>query len=128
MGDTIEFMGSGKDIVELMKKALCYFKDVRIDEAILTSPNKNIDAGTAVISILVDIPQERKWVNIYYAHSDDGVGNGLVSYQEHNYLDQAFPKNWIEKSTSRIFPWGNGFLSEQEILDEILERNKCRKY
>lgn len=26
MSDTIDFMGSGKDIVDLMKKALCDFK------------------------------------------------------------------------------------------------------
>lgn len=66
-------------------------------------------------------------MSIYYAHDEEGVGSGSISYQEHKYQDQLFPQNWIEKSTSKMFPWGNGVLTEQQILDEILERKKCHK-
>ena len=127
MSNTIDFMGSGKDIVYLMKRALCDFKHIHIDEAVLTSQDKFIDEGTAVISLIIDIPEENKWVSIYYAHMDDGVGYGSISYNEHNYKDQPLPKNWIEKSKGRMFPWGNGALTEQQILDDIFERKNCHK-
>jgi|SRR3989344_7001450 len=127
MSNTIDFMGSGKDIVELMKKALCDFKEIHIDEAILTSPDKSIDEGTTVISLIINIPKEKKWVSMYYTHMEDGVGYGSISYNEHNYQDQPFPQNWVEKSTGKMFPWGNSVLTEQQILDKILERNKCHK-
>ncbi len=128
MSNTIDFMGSGKDIVELMKKALCDFKNIHIDEAILTSPDKSIEDGTTVISLLINIPDENKWVSIYYSHMDDGVGYGSISYQEHNYQDQPFPQNWVEKSMGKMFPWGNGYRTEQQILDDIFERKKCHKH
>ena len=125
MSNTVEFMGSGKEIVELMKKALCDFKEIHIDEAVLTSPAKSIDNGTAVIGILINIPEEKKWVNICYTHMDEGVGYGSISYQEHSYQDQHFPQNWIERSIGKRFLWGNATITEQQLLDEILERKKC---
>lgn len=128
MSNTIDFMGSGKDIVYLMKRALCDFKEIHIDEAVLTSPDKSIDEGTAVISLLINIPEEKKWVSIYYTHMEEGVGYGSISYNEHNYQDQPFPQNWIEKSSGKMFPWGNGALTEQQILDEILGRDECHKH
>lgn len=128
MNNTVDFMGSGKDIVELMKKALCDFEEIRIDEAVLTSPNKSIDEGTVVISLIVNIPEEKKWISIYYSHMEEGVGYGSISYNEHSYKDQPFPQNWVEKSAGKMFPWGNSALTEQQILDEILERKKCHKY
>lgn len=51
--NTVEFMGSGKVVVELMKKTLCDFKNIYVEEAVLTSPNKSIDEGTAVLSLLM---------------------------------------------------------------------------
>ncbi len=123
----VEFMGSGKDVVELMKKALCDFKYIYIDEAVLTSPYKSIDEGTSVISLLINIPDEEKWISIYYTHMEEGIGYGSISYQEHDYRKQPFPQNWIEKSKGKLFPWGNGALTEQQILDDVLEMKKCRK-
>lgn len=58
--NTVEFVGSGKDIVDLMKKALCDFKNIYIEEAVLTSHTKSIDEGTAVLSLLINIPDEKK--------------------------------------------------------------------
>lgn len=127
MSNTIDFMGSGKDIVNLMKRALCDFKEIHIGEAVLTSPDKSIDEGTVVISLIINIPEDKKWVSIYYTHMDDGVGYGSISFKEHNYQDKPFPENWVEKSAGQMFPWGNDALTEQQILDKILGRNECYK-
>ncbi len=122
----VEFMGSGKDVVELLKKALCDFDEIHVSDAVLTSTDKSIDNGTVVISLLINIPHEEKWISIYYTHMDEGVGYGSISYQEHNYRERPFPQNWVEKSKGGLFPWGNGALTERQILYDVLERKKCR--
>lgn len=122
--NTVEFMGSGKDVVDLMKKTLCNFENIFIEEAVLISPDKSIEDGTAVLSLLINIPNEKKWVSIYYTHEE--IGHGSITYQEHDYQEQPFPKHVIERSRGRKYAWRNEILTEEEILDIILERKRCK--
>lgn len=128
-GNTIEFTGSGREILELMKKALCEFKNVYLINAFLHPHHGFADEGRALLNILIDIPDEKKWIAISYNHYESPMaakGSGSISYDEHYYHRKPFPKEWIDR-TEEKFTWGYRNLTSNQILDEVLERNKCRQ-
>lgn len=130
MGEKIEFSGSGKDILELIKKALCEFKEVYVVNAFLHPHHGFADEGRAVIDILINVPEEKEWVEIHYSHHESPVaskGSGSISYEQYYYHRTPFPKDRVDFAKPFKFTWGyNAYIGEY-ILNEILERKKCRR-
>ena len=130
MSNTVEFIGSGREILDLMKKALCEFKNVYVINAFLHPHHGFADTGRATLNILVNIPDEKKWVEITYRHHESPIsesGSGSISYVEHYYHREPFPEDHIKRSIKYKFTWGYGIYTGEYILAEILERKKCRQ-
>lgn len=130
MTNTIEFTGSGREILELMKKALCEFKNVYVVNAFLHPHHGFADTGRATLDILVNIPDEKKWILIRYDHHESPMsanGSGSISYEEYYYHRKPFPQDWVDRAKKDKFPWGYDTLTGEYILAEILERKKCRQ-
>jgi len=129
MTNTVEFDGSGREILELLKKALCEFKNVYIVNAFLHPHHGLADEGRATLDIYVNIPDEKKWIDIHYWHHESERipgGYGRISYVERYYHREPFPEDHIKKWKEDKFTWGYGTYSGEYILDEILERKKCK--
>lgn len=129
MTNTVEFTGSGREILELMKKALCEFKSVYVVNAFLHPHHGFADTGRATLNILINIPDEKKWVEITYRHHESPIsesGSGSISYKDHYYHREKFSQDWVDKSKNDKFTWGYSTYTGEYILNEILERKKCR--
>lgn len=128
-GNTVEFNGSGREILELLKKALCGFNNVYVVNAFLHPHHGFADEGRAVLHILINIPDEKKWIDIYYDHHEAERipgGYGKISYIEHYYHREPFPEDNIKRYIEIKFTWGYSSYTGEYILNEILERKKCR--
>lgn len=129
MTNTVEFTGNGREILELMKKALCEFKNVYVINAFLHPHHGFADTGRATLGILVNIPDEKKWIEITYRHHESPIsesGSGSISYKDHYYHREPFPEDHIKRSIKDKFTWGYGMYTGEYILSEILERKKCK--
>lgn len=130
MSETIEFSGSGKDILELMKKALCEFKEVYLVNAFLHPHHGFADEGRSVIDILINVPENKVWIEVHYSHHESPVankGSGSISYKEHYYHGKPFPNDRVDFAKDFTFTWGHNSYTGEYILNEILERKKCRR-
>lgn len=126
--NTVEFIGSGREILELMKKALCEFKNVYVINAFLHPHHGFADTGRATINILVNISDEKKWIEITYRHHESPIaenGSGSISYKDHYYHRESFPQDWVDRTKKDNFTWGYSTYTGEYILDEILERKRC---
>ncbi len=129
MSNTVYFDGNGREILEILKMALCGFKDVHITNAFLHPHHGLADEGRATLDIVVNFPNEKKWVDIHYHHNESATikgGYGNISYIDHYYHLEPFPEDRIKKSKDDIFTWGYSYLKGDYILNEILERKKCK--
>lgn len=127
--NTVEFIGNGREILELMKKALCEFKNVYVINAFLHPHHGFADTGRATLNILINIPDEKKWVEITYRHHESPIeesGSGSISYKEHYYHRESFPEDSVKQSKNVNFIWGYSSYTGEYILAEILERKKCK--
>lgn len=127
--NTVEFIGNGREILELVKKALCEFKNVYVTNAFLHPHHGFADTGRATLNILINIPDEKKWIEITYRHHESPIeesGSGSISYKEHYYHRESFPQDWVDRSKNNKFTWGYSTYTGEYILDEILERKKCK--
>lgn len=130
--NTVEFRGSGRDVLELMKKAICDFKEVYLTNAFLHPHHGYPEVGRAILEILIYIPEEKKWIEIRYNHHEgagEDEGSGSISYRKYYYHRESFPKERIERSKSASYTWGYTMLNGEDllryVLDEYLERKKC---
>lgn len=83
--NTVEFIGNGREILELMKKALCEFKNVYVINAFLHPHHGLADTGRATLNILVNIPDEKKWIEITYRHHESPIEeSGMEVYHIKN--------------------------------------------
>ena len=127
--NTVEFVGNGREILELMKKALCEFKNVYVINAFLHPHHGFADTGRATLNILVNIPDEKKWVEITYRHHESPIeesGSGSISYKDHYYHRESFPQDSVGRAKDVKFIWGYSSYTGEYILAEILERKKCK--
>lgn len=129
MTNTVEFTGNGREILELMKKALCEFKNVYVVDAFLHPHHGFADTGRATLNILVNIPDEKKWIMVRYHHHESPIsasGSGNISYEEHYYHRKPFPQDWVDRAKNDKFTWSYSVYTGEYILSEILERKKCK--